>query len=434
MYPLRAKKHTKPLNPEEKGYTMENNSVIELRNPDPRFRDHLTEILQAGCQQIIAEALEAELQGFLECHRAFKERGGKQRVVRNGYLPARELQTGVGPVVVKVPRTRDRGAGERQIRFRSALLPPYVRRTRRIEALVPWLYLKGVSSGDFSEALAVLLGKEAVGLSPNTIGRLKAQWQEELTQWKQRDLSGKRYVYWWIDGIYCNVRMEERQCLLVIIGVTEEGRKELVALEEGFRESELSWKGVLRDLQNRGLIIGPELAIGDGSLGFWKALQEMYPETKRQRCWVHKTKNVLNCLPKSLQPKAKQQVQAIWMAPGREEAEKNFACFIEHYGAKYPKATHCLEKDREALLTFYNFPAQHWKHIRTTNPIESTFATVRLRTDKVKSCFSSRTVVSMAYKLCRCAEKRWQKINGIDKLAKVLAGVKFVDGEERIAA
>jgi putative transposase len=429
-----GKKAVKPLNPEEKGYTMGNNSVVELRNPESKFRDHLTEILQAGCQRIISEALAAELEGFLEYYQELRDDRGKQRVVRNGYLPEREVQTGVGAVPVKVPRTRDREPGDSAIRFRSGLLPPYVRRTRSIEALLPWLYLKGISSGDFSEALAALLGKDAVGLSPNTIGRLKAQWQGELEAWQQRDMVGKRYIYWWVDGIYCTVRMEEKQCLLVIIGVTEEGKKELVALEDGFRESTLSWKGALRDLQKRGLVTGPKLAIGDGALGFWNALGELYPETQWQRCWVHKTVNVLNCLPKSLQPKAKQQLQAIWMAPGMEEAEKDFDCFIEHYGAKYPKATDCLAKDREVLLTFYNFPAEHWKHIRTTNPIESTFATVRLRTNKVKSCFSSRTVVTMAFKLCRCAEKRWQKIKGVDKLAKVLAGVKFVDGEERVAA
>ena len=280
----------------------------------------------------------------------------------------------------------------------------------------------------------MLVGEDAAGLSANTIGRLKTKWETEFTQWKRRDLSGTRYVYWWVDGIYSNVRMAERQCLLVIIGITETGKKELVALEDGLRESELSWKGVLRDLQQQGLLVGPELAIGDGALGFWKALAELYPQTQRQRCWVHKTANVLNSLPKSLQTKAKQQLQAIWMAPEIKEAEQQFDRFIETYEAKYPKATYCLEKDREVLLTFYRFPAEHWKHIRTTNPIESAFATVRLRTDKVKGCFTSTTVVSMAYKLCRCAEKRWQKINGVDKLAKIIEGVTFVDGLERIAA
>jgi len=413
---------------------MKNNSVLEFRNPDPKFHDHLTEILKAGCQQIIQTALETEIEDFLKQYQGVTEYNGKQRIVRNGYLPEREIQTGIGQLKVRVPRSRDRQANGRPIRFSSNLLPPYLRRTRSIEELLPWLYLKGISTGDFTEALAAILGPDAPGLSSNTIGRLKAKWLTELDQWRKRDLDNKRYAYWWADGIYCKVRMEEKQCLLVIIGVTKQGKKELIALEDGFRESELSWKALLRDLKKRGLTAGPKLAIGDGALGFWNALNEQYPDTKWQRCWVHKTANILNCLPKSLQPMAKQLLQSIWMAPGIEEAEKNFDEFIEMYGAKYPKAAECLEKDRDALLSFYSFPAEHWKHIRTTNPIESTFATVRLRTEKVKSCFSTRTVVSMAYKLCRCAEKRWQKINGIDKLEKVIEGVKFVDGLERIAA
>jgi transposase-like protein len=300
--------------------------------------------------------------------------------------------------------------------------------------LLPWLYLKGISTGDFKDALEALLGKDAPGLSANTISRLKAKWKVAMDKWQKRSLVGKHYVYFWADGLYCNVRMEEKQCLLVIIGVTEAGRKELVALEDGFRESELSWLSVLRDLKTRGLTKGPKLAIGDGSLGFWKALEKMYPDTQRQRCWVHKTANVLNKLPKSLQSKAKGHLHDIWMAPGIAEAEKNFDVFIELYGAKYPKTAECLEKDREVLLNFYSYPAEHWKHIRTTNPIESTFATVRLRTAKVRNCFSSQTVVTMAFQLCRCAEKRWQKINAVKKLAKVIEGVKFVDGAERSAA
>lgn len=299
---------------------------------------------------------------------------------------------------------------------------------------MPWLYLKGISTGDFSDALAALLGRDAPGLSPQTISRLKGKWKGELDQWSKRELKGKRYLYMWVDGIYCNVRMEEKHCLLVIIGVTEEGKKELVALEDGYRESELSWKGVLRDLKRRGLEECPKLAIGDGALGFWKALGQIYPGTKWQRCWVHKTANVLNKLPKSLQSKAKKLLHEIWMAPGREEAEKSFDHFIEIYGAKYPKAVECLRKDREILLAFYDFPAEHWRHIRTTNPIESTFATVRLRTNKVKSCFSGQTVVAMAFQLCRCAEKRWKKINGVNQLSKIMEGIKFVDGMEENAA
>ncbi len=300
--------------------------------------------------------------------------------------------------------------------------------------MLPWLYLKGISTGDFSDALEALLGKDAPGLSANTISRLKVKWIAEMEQWNKRKLIDKHYVYFWADGLHSNVRMAEKQCLLVIIGVTESGKKELVALEDGFRESELSWLSVLRDLKERGLVEGPKLAIGDGALGFWKAIAQIYPETQWQRCWVHKTANVLNKLPKSLQSKGKEHLHDIWMAPGIEEAEKNFDVFIELYEAKYPKATECLEKDRDKLLNFYSYPAEHWKHIRTTNPIESTFATVRLRTKKVRNCFSSQSVVTMAFQLCRCAEKRWQKINAVKKLAKVIEGVQFVDGVERIAA
>ena len=413
---------------------MKNDNVISLKKPEGNFNDHLTEILRQGCRRILEETLEVEIETFIGHYKDLKDEQGRQRVIRNGYLPEREIQTGIGQVAARVPRSRDRHTEGKPIRFRSTLLPPYLRRTRSIEELLPWLYLKGISTGDFSESLAALLGRDAPGLSAGTIGRLKEKWREDLDLWRKRDLRGKRYVYMWVDGIYCNVRMEERQCLLVIIGVTEEGKKELVALEDGFRESELSWKGVLSDLKRRGFKEGAELAIGDGALGFWKALGKIYPETRWQRCWVHKTANVLNKLPKSLQSKAKKQLHEIWMAPGREEADKSFDHFIELYEAKYPKAVECLRKDREVLLTFYNFPAEHWRHIRTTNPIESTFATVRLRTDKVRSCFSSQTVVTMAFQLCRCAERRWQKINGVNQLSKIMEGKKFIDGIEEDAA
>ena len=413
---------------------MKDDTVISLKKPEGNFNDHLTEILRQGCRQILEEALEIEIETFLGHYRHLRDELGRQRVIRNGYLPKREIQTGIGQVAVRVPRSRDREKGGKPIRFRSTLLPPYLRRTRSIEELLPWLYLKGISTGDFREALAALLGDGAQGLSAGTIGRLKEKWREDLEAWRKRDLRGKRYVYLWVDGIYCSVRMEEKQCLLVIIGVTAGGKKELVALEDGFRESELSWRGVLSDLKRRGLEEGAELAVGDGALGFWKALEKTYPHTRWQRCWVHKTANVLNKLPKSLQSKAKKQLHKIWMAPGREEAEKSFDQFIEIYGAKYPKAVECLKKDREVLLTFYDFPAEHWRHIRTTNPIESTFATVRLRTDKVRSCFSSQTVVTMVFQLCRCAERRWQKINGVNQLIKIIEGKKFVDGVEEDAA
>ena len=413
---------------------MKDDNVISIKKPEGNFNDHLTGMLRQGCRRILEEALEVEIETFIGHCKHLKDEQGRQRVIRNGYLPEREIQTGIGQLKARVPRSRDRETTGTPIRFRSTLLPPYLRRTRSIEEVLPWLYLKGISTGDFSEALAALLGEDAPGLSAGTIGRLKEKWKEDLDLWRKRNLKENRYVYLWADGIYCNVRMEERQCLLVIIGVTEEGKKELVAIEDGFRESELSWREVLSDLKRRGLEEGAELAIGDGALGFWKALKQIYPATRWQRCWVHKTANVLNKLPKSLQSKAKKLLHEIWMAPGREEADKSFDHFIEVYERKYHKAVECLRKDREVLLTFYDFPAEHWRHIRTTNPIESTFATVRLRTDKVRSCFSSKTVLTMAFQLCRCAERRWQKINGINQLSKIMAGQKFIDGIEEDAA
>ena len=416
---------------------MSNISVTELKKPESFVDDPITDILRQGARKLLSQALEAEIEFFLGQHADLKDEAGRQRMVRNGYLPERDIQSGIGPVPVKVPRVRDRHADAFQrIHFSSSILPPYLRRTRSMEELIPWLYLKGVSTGDFSDALAALVGKQAPGLSPATIGRLKATWQQELDQWQKRDLSDKQYVYFWADGIYCNVRMDDKQCLLVIIGARKDGVKELVALEGGFRESELSWKQLLLDLKGRGLKTTPQLAIGDGALGFWKALAKVYGDTRWQRCWVHKTANVLNKLPKSLQAKAKAKLHQIWMAAEKDEAQRHFDDFIHVYGAKYPKAAECLEKDREQLLTFYDFPAEHWRHIRTTNPIESTFATVRLRTDKVRGCFSAQTIITMAFKLCRCAQKRWIRLYHPQRLAEVTGGVKFVNGieESRIAA
>ena len=411
---------------------MSKDNLIELKNPEPFIDDPITEILRNGAKKLLAEALEAEIKSFLSQYADFKDDQGRMRVTRNGYLPEREIQTGIGPVPAKAPRIRDHRPEDEsdRIRFSSSILPPYLRKTKSMEELIPWLYLKGISTGDFSEALAALVGKDAPGLSAPTISRLKSIWQEDLKQWQKRDLSNKRYVYIWADGIYCNVRMEERQCLLVIIGATKEGKKELLALESGFRESELSWAELLLNLKRRGLKEGPELAVGDGALGFWKALAKVYDNTRWQRCWVHKTANVLNKLPKSIQSKAKEKLHMIWMAPEKDEAEKQFDDFIEIYEAKYPKAAGCLKKDRDALLTFYDFPAEHWRHIRTTNPIESTFSTVRLRTAKVRSCFSSTTVVTMAFKLCQSAQKRWQRLHHSEKLAGVIEGAKFVNGIE----
>ena len=416
---------------------MNKDNVVAIKKPERFVDDPISDILRQGARDLLAHALEAEIEIFLNQYKDLRDETGLQRIVRNGYLPERQIQTGIGPVPVEVPRTRDRSLQESErVSFRSAILPPYLRKTRSMEQLIPWLYLKGVSTGDFSDALAALVGKDAPGLSAPTISRLKTVWQQEFQQWQKRNLSEKRYVYFWADGIYCNVRMDDKQCLLVIVGATADGVKELVAIEGGFRESELSWKQLLLDLKSRGLTTAPQLAIGDGALGFWKALSKVYDRTRWQRCWVHKTANILNSLPKSLQSKAKSKLHQIWQAVDKNEAQRHFNDFVKTYEAKYPTAAQCLEKDRDALLTFYDFPAEHWRHIRTTNPIESTFATVRLRTNKVRGCFSAITAITMAFKLCQCAQKRWIRLHRPERLADVVKGVNFVNGmeEKRIAA
>jgi transposase-like protein len=405
----------------------DNLMAFQSSEPSAPFSDALTELVRQGARQIIAQAVEAELQGFLAQYQSLKDDQGRQGVVRNGYLPERPIVTGVGEVDIRVPKVRDRnGTG---IKFNSTLLPPYLKRAQSVEEVLPWLYLKGVSTGDFSEALASLLGANAEGLSASTISRLKATWNEEHQQWQKRSLTDKRYVYLWADGIYFNIRNEdERQCILVIIGVTDTGRKELLGLEAGFRESALNWKSLLLRLQEQGLKTAPELAIGDGALGFWKALAQVFPTTRVQRCWVHKTANVLNNLPKSQQPNAKSALHEIYMAATKAEAETAFDRFINIYEAKYPKAVECLAKDRQALLAFYDFPAEHWVHIRTTNPIESTFATVRLRTDKTRGCVSQQSILALVFKLVQSAQKRWLRIRGFKRLGEVIEGVKFKDG------
>jgi transposase-like protein len=352
-------------------------NVFQLVQPGA-FIDSLTEVLRDGARALLARAVEAEVAEVLAKYAELKTDDGRQRLVRHGHLPEREIVTGIGPVAVRCPRVRDRvGAGAERIRFSSAILPPYARRSKSLEVLIPILYLKGISTGDFEEALAALLGKDTGGLSASTIGRLKDAWSDEHLRWSQRDLSAKRYVYFWADGIHVQARLEDdAQCLLVIIGATPEGKKELVGLIDGVRESAQSWKELLLDLKRRGLAMGPELAVADGALGFWKALPEVWPKTREQRCWVHKTANVLNRLPKSLQGKAKRALQNIWMAETRNDAEAALDTFAEIYGTKYDKAVECLTKDRNVLLAFYDFPAEHWAHLRTTNPIESTFATV----------------------------------------------------------
>jgi len=402
---------------------MSDDTIVSFSNP--AFRDELTDLVRHGAQRIIRQAVEAELKCFLEVHAEARDAAGRRAVVRNGYLPERDILTGVGPVAVRVPKTRDR-AGEGRC-FRSELLPPYLKKARRLEAVLPWLYLKGVSTNDFDEALKALFGDSVHGLSPSTISRLKGFWEAEYAQWRQRDWRGHEFVYLWADGIYVNVRAAERRCVLVVVGCDVHGRKHFLAIEDGFRESTTSWKALLLSLKDRG-VDAARLAVGDGALGFWAALAEVFPNTRVQRCWVHKTANVLNQLPKSLHGDAKSALHEIWQAEGRASAEKAFDRFVATYGDKYPKAVQCLVRDRAGLLAFYDFPAAHWQHIRTTNPIESTFATIRLRTNKTRNCVSAKSGLSLVHQLAMSAQKRWRRLRGFRQLADVVAGIRFVDG------
>jgi len=406
---------------------MGKNNVVEFSGRE-EISDPLTDLLQSGARQLIMQAVEAEVEELLNQYSAQRTEDGKAGVVRNGYLPERKLQTGIGPVTVKIPKVRSRTG--KPVTFSSALVPPYVRKTKSLEAALPWLYLKGVSSGEMGEALKVLVGPQAEGLSASTVSRLKQAWAQEYHSWNDERLDKERWVYVWADGVYSGLRGEtEKLCALVIIGVNERGQKQFLAIEDGVRESTQSWREVLLKLKSRGMN-GPELAIGDGAMGFWAALEEVYPQTRQQRCWMHKTMNVLNCLPKSSQPKAKQSLHNIWQAATQEDAQKAFDLFIEIYEPKYPKATLCLHKDRAELMAFYDFPAQHWQSIRTSNPIESTFATIRHRTKRSKGCLSRDGMLHMMFKLGQCAEKKWRRLRGFDFLGKVITGVKFKDGIE----
>jgi transposase-like protein len=412
---------------------VEEGTVVQLPKPGATLADDpLLAVLREGARRMLTRAVEAEVEAFLAAHAGLADDRGRRRLVRDGHAPERPIQTGIGPLAVSRPRVRDRGdGGSEPIRFSSAILPPYLRRTRNIEELLPWLYLKGVSTGQFAEALAALLGPDAPGLSAATVRRLTEAWQEEHARWRKRDLSARRYVYLWADGVHFTPRLgHERQCLPVLIGADAQGRKELLAVEDGFRESAQSWRELLLRLRDEnGLALDPALATGDGALGFWRALHEVWPKTRQQRCWVHKTANVLNKLPRSLQGKARRDLHAIYEAENRKEAEAAFDRFVAKYGPKYDKAVACLTKDREALLAFYAAPAEHWKHVRTTNPIESTFATVRLRTERTKGCLSRETALAMVFKLARSAERRWRRLDGTERLAQVIAGVRFRDGE-----
>ena len=401
----------------------------------PEAHDPLTDVLRHGARQMLIHAVEAEAAAWIDEHAYLLDSHGHRQVVRNGHASPRTVVTGVGPMRVTMPRVHDRRPeGERE-RFTSKILPPYLRKAKSIDELIPWLYLKGVSTGDFTEALQALLGPDCPGLSATTVTRLVATWQDEHDDWCKRDLSGKYYAYIWADGIHFNIRLEEdRQCILVLMGATADGVKELIAVQDGYRESEQSWSSMLLDLKHRGLVIDPKLATADGALGFWAAARKLLPGVKEQRCWVHKTANVLDKLPKRLQAEAKDKLHQIWMAPGRGAAEEAFDLFVSTYQAKYPGVVECLQKDREVLLTFYDFPAEHWIHLRTTNPIESTFATVRLRHRKTKGNGSRRACLAMVFKLCQSAEKRWRRLNGHALIQDVIAGVTFTDGEKTKAA
>ena len=416
---------------------MKNDTTTPFQSPEASTKDVLAEILRNGAREMLGNAIEAEVADYLAAHAHECDADGHRLVVRNGHAVERELQTGLGAIPVKQPRVNDKRTDEdgNRIRFTSHILPPYLRKTKSIENLIPWLYLRGISTGDFSQALAALLGREAPGLSASTVVRLKQIWQQDHESWSKRSLADKRYVYWWVDGIYFNIRLEEdRQCILVVMGATESGKKELIAIQDGFRESEQSWTELLLDPKARGLEASPQLTVGDGALGFWKALRKVYGESREQRCWVHKTANVLNKLPKSKQAKAKSMLHDIWMAETRQDAHKAFDLFVESYQVKYSEAVKYLTKDREVLLAFYDFPAEQWMHIRTTNPIESTFATVRLRTKRTKGSGSRAACLAMVFKLTMCAEKTWRALNGSTLLSEVIRGVQFVDGIKEEAA
>jgi len=415
-------------------------TVLAMDSSGQEARDVLTDILRQGAQRMLATAIENEVAEYIAACAHERDGAGQRLVVRNGHMPARSILTGLGPVEVNRPRVNDKrvDADGNRMRFTSKILPPYLRRAKAIDELVPWLYLKGVSTGDFPEALQALLGPGAEGLSATNICRLKRVWEDEWKDWSHRDLTDKRYVYVWADGIHFNIRLADeanrKQCILVLMGATASGRKELIGIADGYRESEQSWLELLRGLHSRGLVLSPKLAVADGALGFWAACRKLWPDTREQRCWVHKTANVLNKLPKSVQPKAKAMLHEIWQAETKAAAETAFDLFVTTFEAKYPKAVACLAKDREVLLTFYDFPAEHWIHLRTTNPIESTFATVRLRHRRTKGSGTRTACLTMVFKLARAAEKRWRRLNGSALLPEVIRGVRFVDGIKELAA
>lgn len=407
-----------------------NTDIIALRQPES-VDDPLTEIARDGARRMLAAALRAEADAFVAQHAEEVLPDGRQRIVRHGYGPERSIQTGIGALDVRRPKVRDRAAGpaDEKVRFSSAILPKWARRSRSLDALLPVLYLRGISTGDFREALSAILGAEAPNLSPGVISRLTGEWQQEHDRWQRRDLSARRYVYIWADGVYLQARMEpQAECMLVILGATPEGKKELVGFQIGVRESAQSWRELPVDIKARGLAVPPEIAVGDGAMGFWKALDEVFPGTRHQRCWVHKIANVLNKFPKSMQPTVKADLREIWQAETRAKAKAAMDIFAEKYGIKYEKAVNCLTKDRDALLAFYDFPADHWDHLRTGNPIESVFATVRHRTVRTKGALSQTTAKLMVFKLVQTAAKTWRRLKGANQLPLVIEGVTFTDG------
>jgi transposase-like protein len=413
-----------------------NQSTSDIRIvPLPDSRDVLGEILRQGAREMLARAIQAEVADWIESHAHITDSTGRRQVVRNGFHPERNILTGLGPINVQQPRVLDRRPGGQREMFTPNVLPAYLRRTKNVDEAIPWLYLKGISTSGFPEALQGLFGVEAKGMSATTVTRLKAAWEEEYGAWSKRSLKDKNYVYVWADGVHFNIRLEDgRQCILVLMGATADGKKELIAVTDGYRESEQSWKELLLDCKSRGLEIEPSLAIGDGALGFWKAVRQVWDTTKEQRCWVHKTANVLDNLPKGTQPKAKGMLHEIYLAESREAATKAFDLFVKTFEAKYPKATECLSKDRDILLTFYDFPAEHWVHIRTTNPIESVFASVRLRHSKTKGSGTRKACLTMVFKLMQSASKRWRALNGSELIQEVIAGAIFVNGVKQSLA
>ena len=396
-------------------------------------RSPLDEIIREGARKMLQAAIDAEVDSFIQDYQHRRDEDSRRLVVKNGSLPARNILTGAGSIPVQQGRVRDNSTDRNsRVEFSPNVLPAYLKRTAAIEELIPWLYLKGISTGDFGEALQALVGEKAKGLSANVVVRLKEQWGTEYDEWMRRDLSGKQYVYVWADGIHVKVRLEDdankKQCLLVLMGATADGKKELIAVLDGYRESEQSWSELLLDLKHRGLTTPPKIAVGDGALGFWAALRKVFPETKEQRCWVHKTANVLNNMPKSVQPKAKGDIHEIWQAETKADAETAFDHFLEKYDAKYQKACDCLRKDREQLLTFYDFPSEHWAHLRTKNPIASPFATTRLRHRKTKGNGTRRTSLAMMFKLAQSASKKWNRLRSHEKITLVVEGRSFQDG------